>query len=115
LLIVANWLYNLLMQQVIECTGPLPYNPFMGEWQNIDFPALCRLLRDAGGWTQEDMAKMFNVHLSTWKRWEGGKREPTAQAAFRLCRMLQDLETEKTRLNSELRKRLEKIWLQRQA
>lgn len=53
----------------------------------VDFAALCKKLRKDYGWTQEQMANELGVHIVTYKRWEGGSREPSAQVAFRLCQM----------------------------
>ena len=63
--------------------------------KQVNFPELCKMIRSSGKWTQEEMAKKFGIHISTWKKWELGISEPSAQMAFRLCEIWHEMKVNK--------------------
>ncbi|MEW6736625.1 MAG: helix-turn-helix transcriptional regulator [Acidobacteriota bacterium] len=52
-------------------------------------------------YTQQEMADLFGVALRNYQKWEAGYTEPNPQAAFHLCRMLQEYESKKLRKRYE--------------
>ena len=62
--------------------------------KKIDFPSICRQIRDSWGYTQKQMAEILKVHPRNYQRWENGEGEPNAQAAFILARLLSKAELE---------------------
>lgn len=55
------------------------------EAQELNFPAICKFVRESFSVTQSAMAKKLGVQLSAYQYWEYGKREPSSKAAANLC------------------------------
>ncbi|MEW6732423.1 MAG: helix-turn-helix transcriptional regulator [Acidobacteriota bacterium] len=58
----------------------------------IDFPAVCRYLRERGRWTQKEFADRIGADLRNYQRWEAGSTKPNPDAAFHLCRLLFEID-----------------------
>lgn len=44
-------------------------------------------LRSRIGWSQKQLAKEMDVHLTTVRKWESGTSDPSAQNILRLCEL----------------------------
>lgn len=53
--------------------------------ENLEFPLICKYIRNTFGITQPVMAEKLGVRLTTYQYWEYGKREPSSKAAANLC------------------------------
>ena len=59
---------------------------------DIDFAALVRLIRQARGQTQEDLARDLDVTVGTMNGWENGKHRPVKAQRRRLINMAEEME-----------------------
>jgi DNA-binding XRE family transcriptional regulator len=74
----------------------------MQQLPKVDFAKLCKELREKGKWTQQEIADMLGVHIVTYKRWEAGKIEPNAQAAFQICCIWHEQKNKKPSKNKSI-------------
>ena len=55
--------------------------------QEINFPSICKFIREAFQVSQLDMAQRLEVELGSYQQWEYGKREPSSKYAINLYLM----------------------------
>lgn len=99
---------------MVVVTKSFVYNGGMDTKETkIDFPLICKQIRNKQGYTQKQMAEMLDVHPRNYQRWEKGEGEPNAQAAFILARLLSkaELEVLKKNLITEIKKKVLEIEL----
>lgn len=58
---------------------------------DIDFASLVKLIRQARGQTQEDLARDLDVTVGTMNGWENGKHRPVKAQRRRLINMAEEL------------------------
>ncbi|MFY9222252.1 MAG: helix-turn-helix domain-containing protein [Blastocatellia bacterium] len=57
---------------------------FDPEQENLDFPSICRFIRQSLNVTQQQMAQKLKIDLSTYTYWEYGKHVPKGWQALNL-------------------------------
>lgn len=55
--------------------------------EELDFPSICKFIRETFQVSQLDMAQRLNIELSAYQHWEYGKREPSSRLAINLYLM----------------------------
>jgi DNA-binding transcriptional regulator YiaG len=55
--------------------------------EELNFPTVCKFIRETFNVSQAAMARRLGVHLSAYQYWEYGKREPSSKTAANLCIM----------------------------
>lgn len=55
------------------------------EQENINFPALCKFIRNTLNVTQGQMADKLGITLRAYSFWEEGRYVPKSWQAFKLC------------------------------
>ena len=78
------------MQLVAEYNN-YNYLPIMDPQEKVDFAILCKELRAAKKYTQQEMADILEVDIRTYKRYEAGERVPGGHQAWTLFNMQQEL------------------------
>ena len=68
----------------MERLDKVAYNGDMKLPPKIDFAELCKELRARGRYTQQEIADLLEVNISTYQRWEQGRRTPCGQAVVNL-------------------------------
>lgn len=58
---------------------------FEPEKENLDFPSLCKFIRQTLDVTQEEMAQRLNITKKAYSYWEHGKRVPKSWQALNLA------------------------------
>lgn len=58
---------------------------FNVEDENLDFPSLCKFIRETFKATQEQMALKLGITTPAYVFWESGKRVPKSWQALNLC------------------------------
>lgn len=57
---------------------------FDPEQENLDFPSICKFIRQSLNVTQQQMAQKLKIDLSTYTYWEYGKHVPKGWQALNL-------------------------------
>jgi len=60
-------------------------------------PAMCRLLRESAGLSQDDIARVVGADRSSISRWERGRRKPSRRIASRYVAVIARLLNEASR------------------
>lgn len=55
------------------------------EQENVDFPGLCKFIRNTLNVTQQQMAEKLDITLRAYTFWEEGRRAPRGWQAMKLC------------------------------
>jgi len=55
--------------------------------EELNFPTICKFIRETFHVTQAEMAERLKVGFSTYQQWEYGKTEPSSKAAANLSLM----------------------------
>lgn len=78
------------LEQLME----MAYNgqPMSTKLPDIDLAALCKDVRDACQFTQTTMAKLLDVTLTAYQRYEAGDRIPNGEATAKLFLMREELQ-----------------------
>jgi transcriptional regulator with XRE-family HTH domain len=58
---------------------------------NVDFAALVKLIRQARGQTQEELARDLDVTVGTMNGWENGKHRPVKAQRRRLVALAEGM------------------------
>lgn len=60
----------------------------------LNFPQICKFIRETFQVSQADMARKLNVELRSYKYWEYGEREPSSNLAISLYIMFAEAKEE---------------------
>jgi len=85
---VFNWESNRvepavrLMPSIIRFLGYCPYTP------GLPITDWLKLIRESLGYSQRMVAGSLRIDVATWRRWEAGSRQPSAEYLRRITTFL---------------------------